>query len=164
MFLTLQAPLGLPVIPEPSAQSSVSISTSTSSHDPSRGSPAVPVLDSELFKGRGCVVIISVSLATSKAPSLIQHVFMACLRFMPGAVWPWPAPREPTAPCRGPSRGTVLGACSLDVKGMCVCYGCMSPQTNLMRRASFPHFIDKITKISKVENDVVRGRRVANGQ
>lgn len=33
----------------------------------------------------------------------------------------------------------------------------MNPHTNLMRRASFPHFIEKLTKISKGVNDTGRG-------
>lgn len=33
----------------------------------------------------------------------------------------------------------------------------MNPHTNLTRRASFPHFIDKLTKISKGVNDAGRG-------
>lgn len=71
-----------------------------------------------------------------------------------------PALQEPTALCRGPSLGRVPGTCLLDVKGVCVtvCYDSTNPHTNLMRRASFPHFIDElITKISKGVNDTGRG-------
>lgn len=93
-FLTPWALPGLPVIPEQSAKSSISNGMHTWPCDFYR-------CTSVLFKGRSHVFTISISLATGRAPSLIQQVFIACLFCMSGVVWHCSCSPGAHSPMRG---------------------------------------------------------------
>lgn len=75
-----------------------------------------------------------------------------------------PALKEPPALGKGAGLGRVLRICLIDVKRIyvCVCGDCIDLHINLMQKASFPHFIDDSTKISK--GILARGGRVESGQ